>query len=411
MTTPPVSGNRERAIYPGNAGYVCTDHVCVAECACKQSGDPFGYLPQVVRDEEPVVAALPLEGVPSDPPTLFDDKHVEWRWVDHWQVRLPGHARWESLASSVAEYFPSPSRMRVWAQLFPAPRLQGESNAVHLDNENRECPICDADLIDDSSPKGWHCPACDAPPAVQGESSPPSETKIAEMERAVNGLAAQCVTYRDQLDTLIAKGQPRSMICCVRSALGDRDAVACRHPWPIGVYVQGSVPMFGGPAFVEACRPDAVYRGEGESLDAAEDGCWSKYIKDFPVAPIPEEHRDDEAASDEIRCNECHALDGDPHDVDCDGTFVRAPASHRETRDEAPWLLTMVKPCAWRLVSVGGYAHRLQDDGEDIAQKDLAQFNAAGRGDDFRIDALYSGEEIAKIAKLAARATPLKEPR
>lgn len=174
-----------------------------------------------------------------------------------------------------------------------------------------------------------------------------------------------------------------------------------------------------------------------------------------PAAPIPGERRDDEAASVEhpliAECGMTRDLLGElvrdawvrwakkqpapkPHwlapwselgesDREADRQIGQAvalltiahwtahAASHRETRDEAPWLLTMVKPCAWRLVSVGGYAHRLQDDGEDIAQKDLAQFNAAGRGDDFRIDALYSGEEIAKIAKLAARATPVKEPR
>jgi len=59
-----------------------------------------------------------------------------------------------------------------------------------------------------------------------------------------------------------------------------------KHPWPEDVFVQGGgrglVFVDGGQnyttAFVEAFPGNTFLRGEGSSLEAAEDACWAKYV-------------------------------------------------------------------------------------------------------------------------------------
>lgn len=70
-----------------------------------------------------------------------------------------------------------------------------------------------------------------------------------------------------------------------------------RHPWPDDMFVQGGgrgIVFVGGgtaykTAFVEAFpnNPPTFLRGEGDSIEAAEDACWARYqrMQACPAAP------------------------------------------------------------------------------------------------------------------------------
>jgi hypothetical protein len=62
--------------------------------------------------------------------------------------------------------------------------------------------------------------------------------------------------------------------------------VEARHPWPTDVHVQGGsrglvIPRGSDAAyttaFVEAAPPGTFLRGEGPTIEKAEDACWAKY--------------------------------------------------------------------------------------------------------------------------------------
>lgn len=65
--------------------------------------------------------------------------------------------------------------------------------------------------------------------------------------------------------------------------------VEAQHPWPEGTHVQGGSagivlrPVERGgnyrTAFVEAFPAGTFIRGEGETVEAAEDACWAEYQK------------------------------------------------------------------------------------------------------------------------------------
>lgn len=77
------------------------------------------------------------------------------------------------------------------------------------------------------------------------------------------------------------------------------DDVEARHPWPEGTYVQGGskglvIKHEGGTyrtAFVEAFprEPDTFLRGEGATVEEAEDACWAKWER-IVACPAHPEH-------------------------------------------------------------------------------------------------------------------------
>lgn len=82
-----------------------------------------------------------------------------------------------------------------------------------------------------------------------------------------------------------------------------RPEMRLQHPWPDDCFVQGGkggvVFVRGGDtyttAFVEACPrdPDTFIRGEGETVELAEDAAWSKFQK-YRVCPSPSGQHDPE---------------------------------------------------------------------------------------------------------------------
>lgn len=99
----------------------------------------------------------------------------------------------------------------------------------------------------------------------------------------------------------------------------DHTDVQARHPWPEGVYVQGGkrglvVMRSGGgsyrTAFVEAFVTGTFIRGEGPTVEEAEDAAWAKYQKVLdcdgtgqPHGPFEPRHYDNGAGF----CTRCGA--------------------------------------------------------------------------------------------------------
>jgi hypothetical protein len=91
-------------------------------------------------------------------------------------------------------------------------------------------------------------------------------------------------------------------------------ATAC-HPWPDDVYLQGGehgVVMrpdsAGGPyttAFVEIFPPGTFLRGEGPTIEAAEDACWKKYLTWRDCDGTGEPHGPFEARGYANGCGHC----------------------------------------------------------------------------------------------------------
>jgi hypothetical protein len=79
-----------------------------------------------------------------------------------------------------------------------------------------------------------------------------------------------------------ATRRPHALVSTsAREVFGRRTIWPCRHDWPLGLFCQGGDGYVGGVAFFEAFPrdPDTFLRGEGPTVEDAEDACWARYVR------------------------------------------------------------------------------------------------------------------------------------